>query len=212
MATVFVVVFPNCMVVKLVSSPMDASRTRSEEEGIEIKKEVMKLLGPGRRNDQPNIMIRGLRRSAYLVKSAVDVELQLQRSRKILKTEAPLEQEVPRKLKAYLKRSRVRFLGLKPVLGVFGGYLKNARTVGIDPVTSRSLGGHHIHYATATVCLPVAHLHNRRCSFMKFVRRAEGKELLPNYGFWSNLPGYIKVRNLEQYHPRFGKTGLNAYA
>ncbi|KAH3818849.1 hypothetical protein DPMN_120576 [Dreissena polymorpha] len=29
-------------------------------------------------------------------------------------------------------------------------------------------------------------------SFMKFVRRAEGKELLPNYGFWSNLPGYIK--------------------
>ncbi|XP_052260008.1 uncharacterized protein LOC127864390 isoform X2 [Dreissena polymorpha] len=33
-------------------------------------------------------------------------------------------------------------------------------------------------------------------SFMKFVRRAEGKELLPNYGFWSNLPGYIKSGTL----------------
>ncbi|XP_052238476.1 uncharacterized protein LOC127849766 [Dreissena polymorpha] len=33
-------------------------------------------------------------------------------------------------------------------------------------------------------------------SFMKFVRSAEGKELLPNYGFWSNLPGYIKSGTL----------------
>ncbi|KAH3864905.1 hypothetical protein DPMN_027938 [Dreissena polymorpha] len=49
-----------------------------------------------------------------------------------------------------LKRSRVRFLGLESVLGVFGGDLKNAPTVGIEPMTSRSLGGHHIHYTTAT--------------------------------------------------------------
>ncbi|KAH3867561.1 hypothetical protein DPMN_030693 [Dreissena polymorpha] len=27
---------------------------------------------------------------------------------------------------------------------------KNAPTVGIEPVISRSLGGHHIHYTTAT--------------------------------------------------------------
>ncbi|KAH3884281.1 hypothetical protein DPMN_008260 [Dreissena polymorpha] len=37
-----------------------------------------------------------------------------------------------------------------PVLGVFGEDLKSAPTVGIEPVTSRSLGGHHIHYTTAT--------------------------------------------------------------
>ncbi|KAH3876773.1 hypothetical protein DPMN_000623, partial [Dreissena polymorpha] len=43
-----------------------------------------------------------------------------------------------------MKRSRVRFLG------VYGEDLKNAPAVGIEPVTSRSLGGHHIHYATAT--------------------------------------------------------------
>ncbi|KAH3700866.1 hypothetical protein DPMN_075847 [Dreissena polymorpha] len=53
-----------------------------------------------------------------------------------------------RKPKANLKRSRVRFLGLEPVLGVYVG--KNAPTVGIEPVTSRLLGRHHIHYATAT--------------------------------------------------------------
>ncbi|KAH3824286.1 hypothetical protein DPMN_126120 [Dreissena polymorpha] len=45
-----------------------------------------------------------------------------------------------------MKRSRVR------LLGVYGGDLKNAPIVGIDPVTSRSLGGHHIPYATATSC------------------------------------------------------------
>ncbi len=39
-----------------------------------------------------------------------------------------------------MKRSRVRFLGLEPVLGVYGGDLKNASIVGIEPVTSRSLG------------------------------------------------------------------------
>ncbi|KAH3895412.1 hypothetical protein DPMN_019576 [Dreissena polymorpha] len=42
-----------------------------------------------------------------------------------------------------MKRSRVR------VLVVFEGDLKNAPTVGIEPETSRSLGGHHIHYTTA---------------------------------------------------------------
>ena len=42
-----------------------------------------------------------------------------------------------RKPKAYLKRSRVRFLGLEPVLGVYGGNLKNAPTVGIEPLMSR---------------------------------------------------------------------------
>ena len=56
-----------------------------------------------------------------------------------------------RKPKAYLKCSRVHFLGLEPVLGVYGGDLKNAPTVGIEPMTSLSLGGHHIHYATATI-------------------------------------------------------------
>ncbi|KAH3699132.1 hypothetical protein DPMN_074086 [Dreissena polymorpha] len=30
------------------------------------------------------------------------------------------------------------------------GDRKNAPTAGIEPVTSRSLGGHHIHYTTAT--------------------------------------------------------------
>ncbi|KAH3866891.1 hypothetical protein DPMN_030014 [Dreissena polymorpha] len=49
------------------------------------------------------------------------------------------------------KRSRVRFLGLDPVLGVYGGDLKNAPSVGIEPMTARSLGGHHIHYTTATL-------------------------------------------------------------
>ncbi|KAH3790410.1 hypothetical protein DPMN_168609 [Dreissena polymorpha] len=42
-----------------------------------------------------------------------------------------------------MKRSRVS------VLGVYGGDLKKAPTVGIEPETSRSLGGHHIHYTTA---------------------------------------------------------------
>ncbi|KAH3872904.1 hypothetical protein DPMN_036127 [Dreissena polymorpha] len=60
-----------------------------------------------------------------------------------------------RKHRAYLKRSRVRFLGLEPVLGVYGGDLKNAPTVGIEPVTSRSRGGHHIHYTTATNYAPL---------------------------------------------------------
>ncbi|KAH3749558.1 hypothetical protein DPMN_184058 [Dreissena polymorpha] len=44
----------------------------------------------------------------------------------------------------------LRFLGLKPVLGVYMGDRKNAPTAGIEPVTSRSLGGHHIHFTTAT--------------------------------------------------------------
>ncbi|KAH3729701.1 hypothetical protein DPMN_055679 [Dreissena polymorpha] len=35
-----------------------------------------------------------------------------------------------------------------------GRDLKNAPTVSIEPVIYRSLGGHHIHYATATyVCI-----------------------------------------------------------
>ncbi|KAH3814346.1 hypothetical protein DPMN_142842 [Dreissena polymorpha] len=39
----------------------------------------------------------------------------------------------------------------EPVLGVYGGDLKNAHTVGIEPVfTTRSLGEHHIIYSTAT--------------------------------------------------------------
>ena len=42
--------------------------------------------------------------------------------------------------RAYLKRFRVRFLVLEPVLGVYGGgNLKNAATMGIEPVTYRSL-------------------------------------------------------------------------
>lgn len=28
---------------------------------------------------------------------------------------------------------------------------------------------------------------------MKKVKGAEGKEMIPNYDFWSNLPGLIKV-------------------
>ena len=44
--------------------------------------------------------------------------------------------QLHRKSMAYLKRSRVRFLGLEPVLGVNGGKLKNAPTVGIEPLTS----------------------------------------------------------------------------
>ncbi|KAH3889081.1 hypothetical protein DPMN_013130 [Dreissena polymorpha] len=51
-------------------------------------------------------------------------------------------------LTTYLKLSRVRFLDLDPVLGVFGEDVKNAPTVGIEPVTSRSLGEHHINYTT----------------------------------------------------------------
>ncbi|KAH3778419.1 hypothetical protein DPMN_179877 [Dreissena polymorpha] len=54
-----------------------------------------------------------------------------------------------RKPKAYLKRYPVRFQGLEPVLGVNGEDLENAPTVGIKPVTSRSLSGHHIHYVIA---------------------------------------------------------------
>ncbi|KAH3735431.1 hypothetical protein DPMN_041959 [Dreissena polymorpha] len=46
-----------------------------------------------------------------------------------------------------MKRSRVRFLG------VYGGDLKNAPTVGIEPVISPSLGGQHIHYATAILVI-----------------------------------------------------------
>ena len=38
---------------------------------------------------------------------------------------------------------------VQPVLGVFGGDLKNATTVGIEPMTYRLLGLHHIHYTTA---------------------------------------------------------------
>ncbi|KAH3696324.1 hypothetical protein DPMN_083786 [Dreissena polymorpha] len=59
---------------------------------------------------------------------------------------------LPRKPEAYLKRYRVRFLGLEPVLGVFERDLKNAPTLGIEPMTCRSLGGHHIHYAMAILC------------------------------------------------------------
>ena len=46
-------------------------------------------------------------------------------------------------------------MGLEPVLGVLEGYLKNATTVGIEPVTSRLLGGHHIHYAMAISFLAI---------------------------------------------------------
>ncbi|KAH3784668.1 hypothetical protein DPMN_162632 [Dreissena polymorpha] len=42
------------------------------------------------------------------------------------------------------------FLGLEQVLFVYGENQKKALTVGMEPVTSRSLGGHHIHYTTAT--------------------------------------------------------------
>ena len=31
---------------------------------------------------------------------------------------------------------------------------------------------------------------------MKFVKRAEGKEMIPNVSFWAALPGLIKVSNL----------------
>ena len=37
----------------------------------------------------------------------------------------------------YLKRSRVRFLGLETILGVIGADLKNTHIVGIEPVTYR---------------------------------------------------------------------------
>ncbi|KAH3752768.1 hypothetical protein DPMN_187394 [Dreissena polymorpha] len=47
-----------------------------------------------------------------------------------------------------LKLSRVDFLCLEPVLGVFDGDLKNGPKVGIKPGTNRSMGGHHIHHAT----------------------------------------------------------------
>jgi hypothetical protein len=40
---------------------------------------------------------------------------------------------------------------LEPVLCVFGGDLKKNPTGGIEPKTSRSLGGHHIHYAMVTL-------------------------------------------------------------
>ena len=39
---------------------------------------------------------------------------------------------------------------VEPVLGVFGGDLKKALTVGIKSMTSGSLDGHHMHYDTAT--------------------------------------------------------------
>ena len=55
-----------------------------------------------------------------------------------------------REPKAYLKRSRVCFLGLEPVLSVYGGDRKNTPTVGIEPLTSLLLGRHHIHYTMAT--------------------------------------------------------------
>jgi hypothetical protein len=29
--------------------------------------------------------------------------------------------------------------------------------------------------------------------FLKFARGAQGTEMVPNYDFWSSLPGYIKV-------------------
>ncbi|KAH3730317.1 hypothetical protein DPMN_056300 [Dreissena polymorpha] len=38
-----------------------------------------------------------------------------------------------------------------PRISVYEMDLKNAPTVGIEPMTSRSLGGHHIHYITATL-------------------------------------------------------------
>ena len=60
-----------------------------------------------------------------------------------------------RKPNAYLKRSRIRSLGLEPVLVVFGGDLKNAPTVVIELVNSRSLGRHHFHNATATLNHPI---------------------------------------------------------
>ena len=59
-----------------------------------------------------------------------------------------------RKPKAYLKRSRVSFLGLEPVLGVYSGDLKNAPIVRIEPVTSRLLCAHQINYATAIFLKP----------------------------------------------------------
>ena len=38
------------------------------------------------------------------------------------------------------------FFCVKEVLGIYGEYLKKAPTVGIEPLTSLSLGGHHIQY------------------------------------------------------------------
>ncbi|KAH3822562.1 hypothetical protein DPMN_124346 [Dreissena polymorpha] len=60
-------------------------------------------------------------------------------------------------------------MGLEPVLGVFGRDLKNAATVGIESMTSRSLGGHHIHYATATFIHGEAESH-KKISNGKLVR------------------------------------------
>ncbi|KAH3699475.1 hypothetical protein DPMN_074431 [Dreissena polymorpha] len=44
------------------------------------------------------------------------------------------------------------------------GDQKNAPTAGIEPVTSRSLGGHHIHYTTATFKVQVITLAVRNLS------------------------------------------------
>ncbi|KAH3814374.1 hypothetical protein DPMN_142870 [Dreissena polymorpha] len=42
----------------------------------------------------------------------------------------------------------------EPLLGVCGGDNENAPRVGIVPTKSRSLGGHLIHYTTATYTTP----------------------------------------------------------
>jgi hypothetical protein len=30
--------------------------------------------------------------------------------------------------------------------------------------------------------------------YMKFVKKSSGKDLIPNIGFWSGLPGDVKVK------------------
>ena len=37
-------------------------------------------------------------------------------------------------------------------------------------------------------------------AFNKFRRGASGKELVPNLGFWTTLPGLVKVTTLKQIH------------
>lgn len=34
--------------------------------------------------------------------------------------------------------------------------------------------------------------------FQKFVRKASGKEIIPNVGFWTSLPGYLKVSSIDR--------------
>jgi len=51
------------------------------------------------------------------------------------------------------------FPGPRTSTWVSEGDLKNAPTAGIEPMTSRSLGRHHIHYTTATLVPSIICLH-----------------------------------------------------